>query len=45
MKKNRQDSNLALNISGAVTGLVVAVLAIPRGPKKESYGLWDQYVK
>lgn len=40
-----QDSNLALNISGAVTGLAVAALAIPRGPKKETYGLWDQYVK
>lgn len=40
-----QDSMLALNISGAITGLAVAFLAIPRGPVKESYGLWDKYVK
>jgi hypothetical protein len=40
-----QDSNFALNLSSAITGLLVAGLAIPRGPKKESYGLWDKYVK
>ncbi|ELR68637.1 hypothetical protein C900_00181 [Fulvivirga imtechensis AK7] len=40
-----QDSNLALNISGVVTGLIVAALAIPAGPKTETYGLWDKYVK
>jgi hypothetical protein len=39
------DSNLLLNISGAIGGLAVAALAIPRGPKKETYGLWDKYVK
>ena len=40
-----QPDNLALNISGSITGLLVAALAIPRGPKKEKYGLWDKYVK
>lgn len=40
-----QDSVLALNISGAIAGLAVAALAIPRGPKAETYGLWDKYVK
>ncbi|MDF9799201.1 hypothetical protein OKW21_004464 [Catalinimonas alkaloidigena] len=40
-----QDSNFVLNLSSAITGLLVAGLAIPRGPKKESYGLWDKYVK
>ena len=40
-----EDSSMALNISGAITGLIVAALAIPRGTKAESYGLWDQYVK
>ncbi|MGB3795755.1 MAG: hypothetical protein WA957_05570, partial [Alteraurantiacibacter sp.] len=39
------DSALALNTSGALTGLLVAVLAIPRGVVKEKYGMWDQYVK
>jgi hypothetical protein len=40
-----QDSTLALNISSAVTGVIVAALSIPRGPKTETYGLWDKYVK
>ncbi|WP_224996616.1 vitamin K epoxide reductase family protein [Cesiribacter sp. SM1] len=39
------DSTLALNISGAVAGLIVAALAIPKGAKTETYGLWDKYVK
>ncbi|MBF9252168.1 vitamin K epoxide reductase family protein [Pontibacter sp. 172403-2] len=39
------DSNLALNISGAVAGLLVAALSVPRGAKTETYGLWDKYVK
>ena len=39
------DSNLALNISSAVSGLLVAGLSIPRGTVKESYGLWDRYVR
>lgn len=41
-----QDSNLGLNISGTISGLLVAVLAIPLGSKKEIYGLWDNtYVR
>lgn len=39
------DSNLALNINAAVTGLLVAVLSLPKGTKKEQYGLWDKYVR
>ena len=39
------DSNLALNISSAVSGLLVAGLSIPRGTVKESYGTWDKYVR
>lgn len=33
-----------LNICGAIAGLIIAVFAFPRGPIKESYGLWDQYI-
>lgn len=40
-----QDSTLALNISSAVAGLLVAALSIPRGTIAEKYGLWDKYVK
>lgn len=40
-----QDSTFAMSITGAVIGLTVAVLAIPRGPKTETYGNWDKYVK
>lgn len=40
-----QDGNVALNISGTITGLVVAVISIPRGQKTERYGLWDRFVK
>ncbi len=40
-----QDSNLMLNISSTVAGLIVAALSVPRGPKAEAYGLWDKYVK
>ena len=40
-----QDSTMALSITGAVVGLIVAALAIPRGQKTENYGHWDKYVK
>ncbi len=40
-----ETSNIGLSITGVITGLVVSGLSIPRGPKKEKYGLWDQYVK
>lgn len=39
------DSNMMLNISSAIAGVLVIALAFARGPKKENYGLWDQYVK
>ena len=32
-------------INATVVGALIVVLAIPRGPKRESYGLWDKYVK
>lgn len=34
---------IIINISSAITGLIVAALAIPRGPKTENYGLWNKY--
>lgn len=34
-----------MNINATLAGLFVAVLAIPRGIKKETYGLWDHFVK
>lgn len=39
------DEYTALNISTSITGLLVAGLSIPRGPKTESYGMWDKWVK
>ena len=32
-------------INDLMVGLLVAVLAIPRGPKQEQYGLWEPYVR
>ncbi len=32
-------------INGTLIGAAVIVLAIPRGPKSEQYGLWDKYVR
>lgn len=40
-----EDSPMILNISSAISGLVVAALSIPRGTIEERYGLWDKYVK
>lgn len=40
-----QDSNLALNISGLISGAAVVFLAVPRGPKTQAYGIWDSWVK
>lgn len=34
----------AIKIIDSMAGLVVAALAVPRGIKKEQYGLWDKYV-
>jgi hypothetical protein len=40
-----EDSNLGLNICATLTGLLIAGLSIPRGPKNQTYGMWDKYVK
>ena len=39
------DAPGAARISALLCGLAVMLLAIPRGPKRESYGLWDRYVR
>lgn len=39
------DSNLVLNISCSISGLLVAGLSVPRGPKTQTYGMFDKYVK
>ena len=33
-----------LIIIDLIAGLIIIPLALPRGPKKETYGLWDKYV-
>ncbi len=35
---------LAAQLTALAVGLLVAALALPRGPKTERYGLWDRYV-
>ncbi len=40
-----QDGTLALTISSAVSGIIVAALSIPIGAIVERYGVWDKYVK
>lgn len=39
------DGQFAFSITSTVIGLLVGVLAFPRGPKKESYGKWDRWVR
>lgn len=36
---------VAYSLACLVTGLIVASLAFPRGPKRETYGPWDPYVR
>ncbi len=36
---------VAAHVIGLVAGLVVIILAFPRGPKQEQYGLWESYVR
>jgi len=38
------DAGTTVKVIDTVAGLVVAGLAIPRGIKKEQYGLWDKYI-
>lgn len=40
----RGDASLAARATVTVVLLAVALLAVPRGPKKETYGLWDRFV-
>lgn len=39
------DSNIFLNISGLISGAAVIFLAIPRGPKTQVYGIWENWVR
>lgn len=39
------NATTAVSVNALIAGIIVAGLSIPRGPKKESYGLWDKYVK
>jgi len=36
--------HLGLVLTDLIAGLILIPLALPRGPKKETYGLWDKYV-
>ena len=38
------DGYTTLKVINTVAGFTVAGLSIPRGIKKEKYGLWDKYV-
>ena len=38
------DGETTLKIIDTAAGVVVAALSLPRGVKKEQYGLWDKYV-
>jgi len=39
------NGTLLLNLSSTLSGLLVAGLFLLRGSKRETYGLWDKYVK
>ena len=39
------ESNAPYSAVLAIAGVLVAALAIPRGPKRERYGRWDFYVR
>lgn len=38
-------AGLAAQVNGTVVALIVAVLSIPRGPIRESFGSWDKFVR
>lgn len=38
------DPFIGLKINGLIAGVLVIILSIPRGPKKETYGIWDKFV-
>jgi hypothetical protein len=33
------------SVLATITGFAVAALAVPRGPKTETYGSWDRFVR
>ncbi|MFB6351575.1 MAG: vitamin K epoxide reductase family protein [Bradymonadaceae bacterium] len=39
------DIGLPAQLMSTVAALLVIILSLPRGPKKDGYGRWDQYVK
>ena len=39
------NSPTTFSVTGVVAGLLVAGLALPRGPKTEKYAGWDEYIK
>ncbi len=38
-------AELGARIAGVILGVAAALLAIPRGPKRERYGAWDRLVR
>lgn len=38
-------AGLGARVVGLLAGVAVAVLSLPRGPKRESYGSWDRFVR
>lgn len=39
------DAPMAARINELIVGLAIAALAIPRGPKTQSYGMWEKWVR
>ena len=39
------DSTLTMNLIGTIAGVLVGILVFRKGPIRESYGLWEKYVK
>ncbi|WP_339676332.1 vitamin K epoxide reductase family protein [uncultured Gimesia sp.] len=37
--------NASYSAASSVAGVIVMILAFPRGPKRESYGMWERYVR
>lgn len=38
-------SSFAAQINSLICGVAIAVLALPRGPKLECYGMWEHYIR
>jgi hypothetical protein len=39
------DASVLFQVNSLIAGIVVALLALPRGPIAESFGSWDKYLK